>query len=204
MGLLEEIIKGMAQGQGGMGNELDPNQQQQQQQYPQQQGYPQQSGQPSGNISIEDLEREMGVGKKSGNSYQQTQQQQYPQQQQQGYPQQTQYPQQQQQGYPQQTQYPQQQQQGYPQQTQYPQQQQQGYPQQTQYPQQQQTGGSVIPGVDDYLPTEQGNTLPTGQQQQQLPGCSGGGSNGMPGCSGGIWKVLGLGALLAFLFRRKS
>ena len=176
MGLLEEIIKGMTQGQGGLGNELDPNQQQQQQ-YPQQQGYPQQSGQPSGDISIQDLEREMGVGKKSGNNYQQTQQQQY------------------QQGYPQQTQYPQQQQQGYPPQTPYPQQQQQQYPQQT--------GGSVIPGVDDYLPTEQGNTLPTGQQQQQLPGCSGGGGN-MPGCSGGIWKVLGLGALLAFLFRRKS
>ena len=174
MGLLEDIIKGATQG-GGLGDILNQGNQQQQQQYPQQGNN---SGQPTGDISIKDLEREMGIGTQTSSGT--TPQQQYPQQQ---YPQQ-QYPQQQ---YPQQ-QYPQQQ---YPQQ-QYPQQQ---YPQQ-QYPQQ--TGGSVIPGVDDYLPTGQNQTLPTGQQQQQLPGCS------MPGCSGNLWKMLGLGALIAFLFRKKS
>ena len=53
--------------------------------------------------------------------------------------------------------------------------------------------------MEDYLPTNQPNTLPQGQQQ--LPGCSGG---SLPGCSGNLWKMLGIGALLAFLFRRKN
>lgn len=160
MGLLEDIIKGMTQGQGS--TQGDVFNQGGQQNAP--------IGQSSDDISIEDLERQMGIGNKNqGSGYQQQYPQQYPQQQQGGYPQQ--------QG-------------GYPQQ--YPQQQQGGYPQQ-------QTGGSGIPGLDDYLPTTQNDNLPT--QQQQLPGCSGGSA---PGCSGGLWKMLGIGALLAFLFRRKN
>ena len=80
MGLLEDIIKGMTQGQG------QQMPQQPGQQYPQQGSAP---GQPSGDISIQDLEREMGIGTGgNGNNYQQ----QYPQQT--GYPQQQQYPQQ--------------------------------------------------------------------------------------------------------------
>jgi len=93
---LEDIIKGMTQGQG------QQMPQQPGQQYPQQGSTP---GQPSGDISIQDLEREMGIGTGgSGNTYQQQ------------------------------------------------------YPQQTGYPQQQQPSGSGIPGMEDYLPTNQPNT----------------------------------------------
>ena len=81
MGLLEDIIKGMTQGQG--------QQQGQQPQYPQQGNT---TGQPSGDISIEDLERQMGIGTgrrttttggyaQGGQPYQQQYPQQYPQQQ---------------------------------------------------------------------------------------------------------------------------